>query len=526
MLAPMTTTAPHTDPGPYARRWKALVVLALSLLVICVDNTILNVALPSIGSELDADSSQLQWIVDSYMLVFAGLLLVCGALGDRFGRRRALFAGLITFGAGSLLAALSGSAHELIASRALMGVGAAAIMPATLSILTNIFPAEERPKAIAAWAAVSGLGIVLGPITGGLLLEELSWTSVFLVNLPLVAAALVAGAVLLPESRDPAAHRIDLVGALLSIAGLTAVVWGLIEASDRGWTDTAVLGALAGGLAVLAAFLAWERRVAHPMLDVRIFRNLRFSAASVSITLAFFALMGSSFLLTSYLQTVMGYSALDAGVRMLPVAVGMVVGSRISIVLVQRLGTKLVVAAGLAIVAAALGLLSTAQVESGYELLATAMTFMGLGLALAMAPATEAIMGSLPATKAGVGSAVNDVVREVGGTIGVAILGSILANGYEGGMDGATAGLEPGAAAAAADSVGGAHEAAAGLGGETAAGLVSAADHAFIDAMTTTTSVAAVVALLGAAVALAFLPARERHADAAAAGERMEVAMA
>jgi hypothetical protein len=222
----------------------------------------------------------------------------------------------------------------------------------------------------------------------------------------------------------------------------------------------------------------------------------------------------------------MGYSALEAGVRMLPVAVGMVAGSRISIALVQRLGTKLVVAAGLAIVAAALGLLSTAQVESGYELLATAMTFMGLGLALAMAPATEAIMGSLPAAKAGVGSAVNDVVREVGGTIGVAILGSILAGSYEGGMDGAAAGLEPDAAAVATDSVGGAHEVAAGLGGETAAQLVSAADHAFIDAMTTTTGVAAVVALLGAAVALAFLPARARQADAAPGGERMEVAMA
>src|SRR5918999_140774 len=303
----MNTTAPHTEAAPYARRWQALVVLALSLLVICVDNTILNVALPSIGSELDADSSQLQWVVDSYMLVFAGLLLVCGALGDRFGRRRALFAGLITFGAGSLLAALSGSAHELIAARALMGVGAAAIMPATLSILTNIFPADERPKAIAAWAAVSGLGIVLGPITGGLLLEQFSWTSVFLVNLPIVAAALIAGAILVPESRDPGSPRIDVVGAALSIAGLTTVVWGLIEASDRGWTDPAIVGALAGGVALLAVFFRWERRVAHPMLDVAIFRDLRFSAASVSVTLVFFALMGTTFLLTSLLQTVMGY---------------------------------------------------------------------------------------------------------------------------------------------------------------------------------------------------------------------------
>jgi DHA2 family multidrug resistance protein-like MFS transporter len=522
----MTPTHPHTESEPYPRRWKALAVLAMSLLVICVDNTILNVALPSIGTDLGADSSESQWIVDSYLLVFAGLLLVAGALGDRFGRRRALFGGLAIFGAGSLLAALSGSAHELIASRALMGLGAAAIMPATLSILTNIFPPDERPRAIAAWAAVSGLGVALGPVTGGLLLEQFSWTSVFLVNLPLVAAALIAGAILVPESRDPDSPRIDVVGAGLSIAGLTGVVWGLIEAPDRGWTDPATLGALVGGLAVLAVFLRWERRIAHPMLDVGVFRDLRFSAASVSVTLVFFALMGSSFLLTSYLQTVMGYSALDAGVRMLPVAFGMVAGARISIALVTRLGTKLVVATGLVTVAGALALLSTVQVDSGYELVAAAISLMGLGLALAMAPATEAIMGSLPAAKAGVGSAINDVVREVGGTLGVAILGSVLASSYEGGMDTAAAGLSPDAAATAVDSVGGAHQAALQLGGETAARLVSAADHAFVDAMTTTTSIAAAVALAGAVVALAFLPARARAAEAAAGGEQMEVAMA
>jgi EmrB/QacA subfamily drug resistance transporter len=509
---------------PYARRWQALAVLALSLLVICVDNTILNVALPSLRTDLGADSSETQWIVDSYLLVFAGLLLVGGTLGDRFGRRRALFAGLGIFGAGSVLAALSGSAHELIAARALMGVGSAAIMPATLSILTNIFPAEERPRAIAAWAAVSGLGIALGPIAGGLLLEEFGWTSAFLVNVPIVVVALVAGAMLVPESRDEASPRIDLVGAGLSIAGLTAVVWGLIEASDRGWTDSVILGALAGGAAVLGAFFAWERHVAHPMLDVGIFRNLRFSAASVSVTLVFFALMGTSFLLTTYLQTVMGYDALGAGLRLLPLAVGLIVGSRLSVALASRLGTKAVVATGLATVAAALGVLSTAEVESGYELVAGALVLMGLGMALAMAPATEAIMGSLPPAKAGVGSAMNDVVREVGGTLGVAVLGSVLASGYGGGIGGAVDGLPADAAGAASDSVGGAHEVAAQLGGETGARLIGAADHAFVDAMTTATTIGAAVALLGAAIALAFLPARSR--PAAARIDQLEPAMA
>jgi DHA2 family multidrug resistance protein-like MFS transporter len=514
------------EAAPYARRWQALVVLALSLLVICVDNTILNVALPSLRTDLGADSSETQWIVDSYLLVFAGLLLVGGTLGDRFGRRRALFAGLGIFGAGSVLAALSGSAHELIAARALMGVGSAAIMPATLSILTNIFPAEERPRAIAAWAAVSGLGIALGPISGGLLLEELGWTSAFLVNLPIVVVALIAGAILVPESRDEASPSVDVVGAGLSIAGLTAVVWGLIEASDRGWTDPVILGAFAGGAAVLGAFFAWERRVAHPMLDVGIFRNLRFSAASASVTLVFFALMGTSFLLTTYLQTIMGYGALDAGLRMLPLAGGLIVGSRASVALVSRLGTKAVVAAGLAIVAAALGLLSTAEVESGYELVAGALALMGLGMALAMAPATEAIMGSLPRAKAGVGSAMNDVVREVGGTLGVAVLGSVLASSYGSGIGGAVDGLPADAAEAASDSVGGAHEVAGQLGGETAMRLIGAADHAFVDAMTTATSIGAAVALLGAAIALAFLPARPRPAAAPTGIDQLEAAMA
>jgi EmrB/QacA subfamily drug resistance transporter len=432
--------AMSTSTEPYARRWQALGVLALSLLVICIDNTILNVALPSIRSGLGADSSESQWIVDSYLLVFACLLLVGGNLGDRFGRRKFLFLGLTTFGVGSLLAAMSGSASELIASRCLMGVGAAAIMPATLSILTNIFPPNERPKAIAAWAATAGLGVALGPITGGLLLEQYSWSSVFVVNLPIVAAALIAGAVLIPESRDPESPRIDIIGAVMSTVGLTAVVWGLIEASDRGWTDGMILGAFGVGAVILAGFFAWESRTAQPMLDVSIFRNLRFSAASVSITLVFFALMGTVFLLTTYLQTVMGYSALDAGIRMLPVAFGLIVGSRVSVKLVARAGDKAVVVTGLVIVASALWLFSTIDVESGYTLAGSALAVMGFGMGLAMAPATEAIMGALPRAKAGVGSAMNDVLREVGGTLGVAVLGSVLASRYGSDMDATAAG--------------------------------------------------------------------------------------
>ncbi len=501
-----------TQTEPYARRWQALGVLAASLLIITIDNTILNVALPSLRTELGADSSQTSWIVDSYLLVFASLLLVGGTLGDRFGRRRFLFAGLLVFGGGSILAAMSGSANELIAARSLMGVGAAAIMPATLSILTNIFPAEERPKAIAAWAAVSGLGVALGPITGGLLLDYFSWQSVFLVNVPIVIAALFFGKLLIPESRDPEAPRIDVVGAVLSIAGLTSVVWGLIEAAERGWTDTTVLGAFAVGTAVLAAFAGWERKVQQPMIDITIFRNLRFSAASLSVMLVFFGLMGTVFMLTTYLQTVMGYSPLEAGVRMIPVAVGLIFGSRAAIVLTERFGTKIAVAGGLGVVAVGMQILSCADMDSGYGLVATALVVMGFGLAIAMTPATEAIMGTLPKEKAGAGSAMNDVLRELGATLGVAVLGSILASKYAGGMGTSTDGLPAEAAHASVDSVDGAHAVAAELG-DSAGSLVASADQAFVAAMGTTTDIASAVALVGALVALVLLPTRAKHVD-------------
>jgi EmrB/QacA subfamily drug resistance transporter len=503
----------------YARRWQALIVLAMSLLIVSVDNTILNVGLPTIREELDASSSQLQWIVDSYLLVFAVLLLIAGALGDRFGRKRALTFGLVVFGAGSLFAAMSGSSTELIASRALMGVGAAAIMPTTLSILTNIFPENERPKAIAIWAAVSGMGIAIGPISGGWLLEHFDWSSIFLVNLPIVAVGLVAGAILIPESRDPEPKKLDFPGAGLSIAGLTAIVWGLIEASERGWTDSKILGAFAAGSAIMAAFVAWERRTSHPMLDVSVFRNLRFSAASISVAFVFFALMGVVYFLTTYLQSVMGYTALEAGIRMLPVAGGLIGATKLSVEATKRLGTKIVVATGLGTVASSLYLLGTCGVDTGYGRVALALSMMGVGMSLAMSPATDSIMGSLPKAKAGIGSAMNDVVREVGGTLGVAVLGSVLASSYGDSMDGAVRGLSPEAAEAASDSVGGAHEVAAQIGGEAAARLSTLANESFVDAMTTTATLAAGVALAGALIAAAFLPSRARARVSAAVPE-------
>jgi EmrB/QacA subfamily drug resistance transporter len=495
---------------PYARRWQALIVLSVSLLIISIGNTILNVALPTIQEELGASSSELQWIVDGYMLVYASLLLAAGTLGDRFGRRKALVVGLVIFAIGSVLAALSSGATELIASRALMGIGGAAIMPTTLSILTNVFPEHERPKAIAIWAAVAGLGVAIGPITGGYLIEHFDWTSTFLVNLPVIVLCLIGAFAVVPDSRDPAQPKLDKVGCLLSVAGLTAIVWGLIEAPERGWTSPSILGSFAVGVAIAAAFVAWERRVDEPMLEVRVFRNRRFSAASASIAFVYFALMGVMYFLTTYLQDVLGLSALEAGERMLPIAAGMVLTSRSSVALTKRFGSKATVAVGLAVVAGGLVRVAAFDASTTDIRLCVTLGLLGAGIGLAMAPATEAIMGSLPKAKAGIGSAMNDVVREVSGTLAVAVLGSVLASAYSSGMTGAVDGLSSDAAGAASDSVGAAHQVAASIGGDAGSALVTASNQAFVDAMSTTASIAAAVAIAGALIAAVFLPARAR----------------
>lgn len=501
------------SPGfaqPYPRRWWAFGVLCLSLLVIVLDNTILNVALPTLAHELGASGSQLQWIVDAYVLVFAGLLLTSGSLGDRFGRKGALFAGMLVFSAGSAWAAWSNSADMLIAARALMGVGGALMMPPTLSITTNMFSAAERTKAVGIWAGVAGLGVVLGPLAGGWLLKYFSWGAVFLVNLPIIAVALVAGAFLVPESRDPAATPLDPVGALLSIAGLVALLYGIIEVPIYGWTDPAILGSFGLAALLIAAFVAWELRAAHPMLDMHLFRNVRFSAASLALALVTFSLFGTLFLLTQYLQLVLGYTALEAGARFAPLAVGLGLGTGVSTRLVRRVGTKLPVGLGLLIVAAGLATLSLVRVDSGYGLVAAVVVILGFGMGNVMAPATDSIMGALPPAKAGVGSAMNDTTRQVGGALGVAALGSLLASTYQGAMDGepAVRTLPAPLRDLASDSLAKAAAVAHQLGGEPGAALLASARGAFVDAMGRSALVAAGVAVLGAAVALAFLPAR------------------
>ena len=383
-------------PQGYERRWWVLAVLCLSLLIIGLDNTILNVALPTLSRELHATTSQLQWIVDAYTLVFAGLLLTTGSLSDRFGRRSALAAGLLIFGTGSIASAFAGSASMLIATRALMGVGGALIMPSTLSILTNVFPAEERGRAIGIWAGVSGLGIGIGPVVGGWLLTHFWWGSVFLVNVPVVIVALVAGRLIVPNSRDPHAAKLDPLGALLSIVGLVSLVYGIIEAPSQGWSDPIILAAFAVAAIVLGAFVAWELSTDHPMLNIRFFENPRFTAANISVTLVFFALFGSLFFLTQYLQFVLGYSPLQAGLRVAPIALVLIIVSPITGRLVLPLGNKVLVVAGMLTAAFGLWFLSTVTVTSGYPKVLAALMILGTGMSLAMTPATESIMGSLP----------------------------------------------------------------------------------------------------------------------------------
>jgi EmrB/QacA subfamily drug resistance transporter len=501
----------NTGGTSYERRWWTLAVLCLSLLLTTLDNTILNVALPTLARELSATGSELQWIVDAYVLAFAGLLLTAGAVGDRFGRKRALFAGFAIFALGAVGAAVSGSAALLIAARAVMGVGGAFIMPATLSILTNVFPPQERPKAIAIWAATTALGIPSGPVLGGWLLEHFAWGAIFLVNLPIIALAAAAGAALIPESRDRTERPLDPAGALLSMAGLGTLVFAIIEAPSNGWASGITLSSFALAGILLGGFVRWELRRERPMLDMTLFRKPSFSGASLAIALVFFALYGSLFCLTQYLQFVLSYDALAAGIRITPVALGIVLGTGLSTRLRPRLGTRLVVAAGLTLTAAGLAILATISDTSGYGTVLLALVVIGFGEGSAMAPATNAIMGSVPRDHAGVAAAVNNTTRPVGGALGVAVLGSVLWTAYRSSMEAATAALPFGAADAARDSIGAAMEVAARLGGPEREALSLAARSSFVQAMSAAVLLAAGVALLGAAVAVTVLPSRKRE---------------
>jgi EmrB/QacA subfamily drug resistance transporter len=498
------------------RTKKPLILLALCLaaLIINIDVTIVNVALPSLVRELGATTTKLQWVVDAYTLVFAALILAAGSLSDRVGRKGTLIVGLGIFGLGSMAGTLCTTANQLIAARVVMGMGAAAIFPSTLSLIANIFTErKERAQAIGLWGATTGVGVATGPIVGGWLLEQFWWGSVFLFMVPVAAvvAGLVAWAV--PTSRDPSAPPIDARGLALSTAGMALLVLGIIQAPNWGWSSAPTFATIAAGIGTLVLFVNVESRTARPMLDVSLFRNARFTAASGSITIAFFTLTGFSFLITQYFQFVKSYSPFATGVRLLPVAASIAVAAVLGTKLAVRLGNKAVVAAGLALFGAVLLWIGGNSASTSYATLVAQMVVGGSGVGLITAPATEAIMGAVPTEKAGVGSAINDATRLFGEALGVAVIGSIAASLFEHRLTSRLPNaLSPAARQAARGSLGGAlvtaqHLTHAGFHA-TAHALSDAAISAFLHGFSGSLRVTGVIALAGALLAGLLLPSR------------------
>ena len=504
-----------SPPTARTRPGAVLVVMCLAVFTVNVDTTIVNVTLPTLVAELGATTRDLQWIVDSYLLVFAALVLAGGSLSDRLGRRAVLIAGLAVFGAGNTLAAFVDTPEQLIAARAFTGIGAAAVFPTTLSILTQVFRERAaRAKAIGLWGASTGLAVAFGPITGGALLEGFWWGSTFLVKLPVALLAIVLVLALVPESSDPAAPRLDVPGLVLSALGLAAVVHTIIEAPGHGWSSGRTLLGFATAAALFAAFVRHERRTGQPMLDLRLFADRRFTAAALAITVAFFALFGFIFLITQYFQFLRGYSPLETGVRILPVALCVAVGSVAGTLLVVRLGNKLVVTTGLLSLGIAYAWVSTVSNATSYTEIAGQMVFLGLGMGLTSAPATESIMGAVRTDQAGIGSAVNDATREVGGTLGVAVIGSVFASLYSSQVDRLPDSVPDEVVRTAGESVGAAFTVAASLPPGPAGLLRAAAEHGFFDGLAAGCLVASGVALAGAVAAALALPARPRDDDA------------
>ena len=514
-----SVNSPSSTPPPqsheYPRRWLILGAIVLTVFVLALDNTILNVALPTLATELDASASDLKWFVEAYVLVFAGLLLTGGALADRYGHRRLLLLGLGVFGAASLVSALADSASGLIAGRALMGVGGAMLFPATLAIIKHVFPDHERPRAVGLWIATAGVGAAAGPLLGGWLVEHVAWGAIFLINLPVVAITGVAAWILIPVNLPRRITPPDLVGTILSIAGITALVFAIIEAPERGWTSAAFLMTLSSAVALIAAFAVWELRIAHPMVDFRLFRNPSFSIASGSTVLNYFAIAGTSFALAQYLQFVQGYGPFDAGVRTLPLAIAVLAAGVTGPSIIGPVGPKPVVVAGLALAAAGFTLLSTAGADAAYETIAASLSLLGVGVGFSGTAASDLVLASVPKDRAGAASAVNETAIELGNAFGVAVLGTVLTTEYTRGLN-AAADVPPAARATASESITAAVRLAAELGGPEGAMVLAQARESFAAAMDTTALIGAVIVAVGALLAAAFLPGRRASTPPAA----------
>ncbi|MBW5423833.1 DHA2 family efflux MFS transporter permease subunit [Streptomyces sp. BG9H] len=532
--------------GPYARRWWALGVLCLSLLIIVMANTALTVAAPDMTKDLGLSSSDLQWVIDGYTVPYAALMLLLGAIGDKYSRRGALVLGLVVFGGGAVAGSLVDSSGGVIAARAVMGLGAAMIMPATLSLLAATFPKGERAKAIVLWTATAGLAIAAGPLVAGALLEDHGWSSTFLINVPVAALAIVGAFVLIPPSKAGHHDRIDYVGGLLSVVWTGALVYMIIQGPHFGWDAKAISAAVVAGVG-LVAFVAWELRHPHPILNVRRFLDRRFAGSNLAVALFFLAVFGAFYYLTQHLQFVLGYNPLETGVRMLPLAGAVFVGSALTGFLTPRIGMKITVSAGMVAGTVALALLTQVDASSSYGDFVAPLIVLGLAIGLALSPCTDAIMGAFPESELGVGGAVNDTSLELGGSLGIAILGSVLASSYSSKLEDAAsasgAKLPDGTLDTAQDSVGAGYAVAQGIGEKAhataekaahagsqqeaaqlkaqaeqltqgAGKMADAVTSAFSDAVAHTSLVGAVILGVGTVLVAVLLPRKGRDAQA------------
>ena len=505
------TTQEKAQSRDYRMRWWTLAVASVTVVLATIDETILNVAIPSLQRDLGASASSLQWMVNAYMLVFGGLLLTMGGVGDRFGRARMLRYGLAVFALSSLGAALAQSPAQLIGARAIMGVGGAMMMPATLAVIVNVFKEKEIPKAIAIWAMMAGIGVALGPILGGALLKYFYWGSVFLVNVPIALIAIAASLFLVPDSRDPRSRPLDIPGALLSMGAVSALILAFIEGPEWGAASPQLVITVATAVIFGLGFVLRERQAEYPLLDFALFRLPRFSTGAAAVSLAFFSMVGFIFGFTQYLQFVQGHSPLAAGIRFLPAAGGVMLGAIASEELVRRFGTTRVVAAGLVIMTATMPLVLLWEVNTSYMVIGPIVGMLALGVGLVFAPAAEAVMGAVEAAKAGVGSAMNDVAQMLAGALSIAMVGSVMYAIYAARLGDAAASLPAEAVEIARDSIGAAVQLAASLPQEDALALSAAAKSAFTDALGLAVLIGAGFSLVGVLIVARFMPARSTN---------------
>lgn len=510
--SPSTDQKAAADGGLARRRWLALAAPVFGLMIVGLDATILTVALPTLATDLDATTTELQWFTDGYTLPFAGLLLAMGVLGDRIGRRLVLIGGLLLFGVGSALVMAVDTPNGLILARVVMGAGAAAITPLALSIVPLMFPPEERSRAMAIATAGFALGLPLGPLAGGWLLSNFWWGSIFLINIPVIVVAIVGILVLVPETRDPNAKRLDLLGAALSLVGVSAFVYGVIEVPNAGWSDPLVLLTMIGGILLIALLVVWLRRAANPLVDLGFFRNARYTWSTVAISSVMFILFGVLFVVPQFLQQVQGKDAMETGLHLLPMIGALVVAAGVGGRLVGRIGTKAIVAIGMVLWVAGLGLLSTVDADTDFLLTGTALAVMGAALGFTMPTTLDAILGSLPEHQMGAGSALANACRQIGASIGVAVLGSSLNSVYRGNVeDDIPAALPAPAREAIGDNVAGAAKAAESLPVEQARAITDSARDAFVAGMSTVALICAALAAVVAVLVVALLPARAKE---------------